>query len=290
MSISQSFFDLIDQIQPTTSQVNSAKQHLSTIQTRLKSVFELSSCRVTGSFSRGSSISGFSDVDLVAVFRKAQFTRAGSIISSNQVLDNVRRQLLARYPNTPLGRDGMAITISFSSGQIVDVVPALFDSMYEQKWPIYLIPDGNGDWMHSSPSLYDAYICQSNKKSGGKLKYVTQLIKFWRECRNPRIPLSSFHIEMVLASEGICTIGKTYADCLYDLLRSIAERDCRPIRDPYRISGNISAVKTANQLERASNSVSHSRDHAYLALVAESDRIAEARRQWNIVFNGYFPH
>ena len=157
MNVAQSFAKLITRIQPTAAEVNSAKQHLATIGTRLETVFEVSSCRVTGSFGRNSSIHGFSDTELFAVFRKAQFTWGGNIISSTRALENVRQQLLARYPNTPLGRDGMAITINFSDGQVVDVVPALFDSMFKEKWPIYLIPDGLGGWMRSCPSLYDAY-------------------------------------------------------------------------------------------------------------------------------------
>jgi hypothetical protein len=249
----------------------------------------MSSCRVTGSFNRDTSIHGFSDTDLFAVFRKAQFTWGGNIISSTRVLENIRQELLARYPNTPLGRDGMAITVKFSDSQIVDVVPALFDAMFREKWPIYLIPDGAGGWMHSSPSLYDAYIKQSDTQSGGKLKYVAQLMKFWRDCRNPRIPLSSFHIEMVLASEEICKGVKSYSECLRDLLRSLTERNCRAIRDPYQIGGYISAVKTANQMDNSSASVRHSRNHANAAVVAESYDVAEARRQWKIVFNGNFP-
>ena len=290
MTVSQSFANLIGRIQPTTIEVNSAKQHLAVIKTRLETVFKMSSCRVTGSFSRDSSIHGFSDTDLLAVFKRAQFTWGGDVISSTRVLEHVRVQLLARYPNTPLGKDGMAITIKFSDGQIVDVVPALFDSMFKDKWPVYLIPDGAGGWMHSSPSLYDAYIKQADSQSGGKLKYIAQLMKFWRDCRTPRVPLSSFHIEIVLASEEICKGVKSYSECLRDLLRSLTDRNCRAIRDPYQISGYISCVKTESQLDAASASVKYSRNHSNDALVAEPNNVAEAKRQWNIVFNGNFPN
>jgi tRNA nucleotidyltransferase (CCA-adding enzyme) len=82
MSISQSFSKLISRLQPTDAEVNSAKQHLSVIKTRLETVFDLSSCRFTGSFNRGTSINGFSDTDLFAVFKKAQFTWGDRIVSS----------------------------------------------------------------------------------------------------------------------------------------------------------------------------------------------------------------
>lgn len=289
MTISESFQELIRRIQPLESEVQAARQHLATIKTRLEAVFAISSCRTIGSFSRGTSIRGFSDTDILPVFRKAEFTWGGYLINSNTALDNMRKALLERYPYSQIQRDGMAIVISFSDGRQVDVVPGIFDSMYREKWPIYLIPDCAGGWMQTCPSLYDAYILGGNNESGGQLAYVAQLMKFWRECRSPRIPLSSFHIEMVLAAEGLCKGVKSYATCMLEILRSLARRECRAMRDPYGIAGNIPAVKTASQRERALASVSNSRDHAASAVSASTYDIHEARRQWDIVFNGKFP-
>lgn len=289
MSISQSFNSLIQRIQPSSTETASARLHLATIKTRIETVFQLSSCRITGSFARETSIRGLSDLDIFPVFRKINFTWGGNLISSFRALEQVRQQLLARYPNTALGRDVNAITVSFSDGQIVDVVPALFDSMHQGKWPIYLIPDGAGGWMPTAPSLYERYIAQANTQSGGKLRFVAQMMKFWRECRNPRIPLSSFHIEMVLATEEICKGVKSYSNCVRDVLRSLTNRECRAIRDPFGIAGNIPAVKTVAQRETALASVKNSRNHANSAVDAETWSPLEARRQWGIVFNGRFP-
>jgi hypothetical protein len=289
MNISDSFHLLLQRIQPTEAELTSARQHLATIKTRLEAVFELSGCRTIGSFARDTSIRGFSDIDVLPVFRKSQFSWGGDLIDSNTALDNVRKALLERYPNTQVQRDGIAVAISFSDGQRVEVVPAIFEKFME-KWPVYLIPDGSGMWMSTCPSLYDAYIAAANAQSTGKLISVAQLMKFWRECRKPRIPLSSFHIEMVLAAEAICKGVKSYAECVIAILQSLTGRECRAIRDPYDIAGNIPAVKTANQRERALASVRNSRDHASAARRADIfDELQEARRQWDIVFNGNFP-
>ena len=290
MTINESFQLLISRIQPSEAELSATRQHLDTIKTRLQTVFEVSSFRNIGSFARDTSIKGFSDSDLMTVFRKVEFTWGGSLINSDTALDNVRRALLERYPYSDIRRDGMAIAIWFSDGRQVDVVPAVFDYMYREKWPVYLIPDGAGGWMPTCPSLYDAYISGANKEAGGKLVAVAQLMKFWRECREPRIPLSSFHIEMVLASEAVCKGIKSYSDCMLEILRSLAKRDCRAMQDPYVIAGNIPAVKTPSQRERASASVSNSRDHAASAVQANTwGDIDEARRQWDIVFNYKFP-
>ena len=290
MSISDSFLTLIDRIQPLQSELDAARQHRDTIQTRLETEFEVSSCRPIGSSARGTSIRGFSDTDLLAVFRKTVFTRADNLISSDTALEKVRVALAERYPASQVFKDGIAIAVSFSDGRHVDVVPSVFDSMYREKWPVYLIPDGLGGWMATSPALYDAYLAGANKESGGKLIYVARLMKFWRECRSPRVPLSSFHIEMVLASEDVCKGVKTYSECMLEILRSLARRECRAMRDPYDIAGNIPAVKTGIQRERSLASITSSRDHASSAVSAESWSVPETRRQWNIVFNGRFPN
>ena len=61
-------------------------------------------------------------------------------------------------------------------------------------------------------------------KQWGELRAVAQLFKFWRGCRNATVPISSFHIEMVLASEGVCTGVKSYAECITELLQKMAEQ------------------------------------------------------------------
>lgn len=290
MNISESFQLLIRRIQPLETEVQAARQHLATIRTRLETEFEVSKCFPIGSFARGTSIRGFSDTDLLAAFRKTVFTWGDNLINSDTALEKVRVALAERYPNSEVYKDGIAIAVSFSDGRHVDVVPGVFDSMYKEKWPVYLIPDGSGTWMQTSPSLYDAYLSEANTASGSKMIYVAQLMKFWRECREPRIPLSSFHIEMVLAFEEVCKGVKSYADCMLEILRSLARRECRAMRDPYGIAGNIPAVKTASQRERALASVTNSRDHAESAVSADlGSDLAEARRQWDIVFNTKFP-
>ena len=290
MTISESFQLLIGRIQPLETELQAARQHLATIRTRLETEFEVSKCFPIGSFARGTSIRGFSDTDLLAVFRKTVFTWGDNLINSDTALEKVRVALAERYPNSNVYKDGIAIAVSFSDGRHVDVVPGVFDSMFKEKWPVYLIPDGSGTWMQTSPSLYDAYLSDANTASGSKMIYVAQLMKFWRECREPRIPLSSFHIEMVLASEEVCKGVKSYSNCMLEILRSLSRRECRAMRDPYGIAGNIPAVKTASQRERALASVTNSRDHAESAVSADRrGDLNEARRQWDIVFNTKFP-
>lgn len=285
--VSRHFSALLLRIQPTEAERARAAQHIAVIKVRLKTVFDISTTRITGSAARGTSIRGGSDTDLFAVFRKVNFTRGGGLIGSDTVLDHVRRQLLMRYPSSDVGRDIMAVTVRFSDGHQVDVVPALFDS-FRETHPVYLMPDGMGGWMQTAPSLHDQYIQKANSISGGKLRYVAQMMKYWRACRSPQIPISSFHLEMLLAQEGTCRGVKSYAACLRDTFRVLAARSCRDLQDPLGISGYIPAARTDNQREIASASIASSRNHVNSAVELEAVDSGESIRQWNLVFNYRF--
>lgn len=288
MSVSGSFQTLLSRIQPLASEIQAANNHIATIKTRLESAFNVKKSIVTGSAARGSFIRGKSDVDLFIVVARDDLRWGDRYVASTTALDNFRKELEGRFWSSSVYKDVNAVVVDFSDCR-VDVVPAFFAGTANNNWPLYSMPDGQGGWMQTSPDLHNTYIAQADKESGGKLKYTAQLMKFWRECRNPRVPISSFHIEMVLASEGICKGAKSYADCVKDLLQSLAARECRAIRDPLGITGNIPCTKTEAQRANASASVKNSRDHAKSACSAEYSNVSEAKRQWDIVFNQKFP-
>jgi len=292
MNVSISFQRLISRIQPLQSEVNLARLHSATIKSRLLKSFRLRKFIIVGSHSRGTAIRYYSDVDYFAVLSRMDARRGDTYINSATLLNKVKDDLSYRFWQTELSRDGQAVVIQFAAGEYsVDVVPAIFWEMTAKNWPIYQIPDGIGDYIPTSPEIHNTFIRREDTKSGHKLRRTAQLIKFWRECRDPRVPISSFHIELLLASYKICEGIKTYRQCLTETFQLLAQRECRAFRDPLSISGNVPATTTEAQREAALRSVIYARDHAKAALYAESLRDNnEACRQWDIVFNGEFPY
>ena len=290
MSVSASFSKLIDRIQPTQVEIQNAVQHAKQIKTRLEQSYNLKKLFSAGSFPRQTYIHSSSDIDYFAVFARDDMRWGDSYVRSSTALDNLRRDLEARYPASRVYRDVHAIVVSFSDGVKVDVVPTTFHGMTQENWPVYKMPDGAGNWMQTSPELHAKYIKEADDKSRGKLRRTAQLMKFWRECRSPKVPLSSFHIEMLLASSRLCEGAKGYAECVTELLQLLAQRECQAFRDPLQISGNIGATRSFQQRETALRSIVYSRDHAKDGLYAERHgNVQEAKRQWDIVFNGQFP-
>jgi len=289
LRIAQRFQTLLSRIETLPTEVAAGYKHADSVKARLAKSFALKKFVVIGSHVRGTAIRASSDVDFFAVISRDDVRWGEGYVRSSTTLDRVREDLSSRFWRTDTARDGQAIMLNFGSGSAVDVVPAFFWEM-GSKWPIYQMPDGAGGWMPTNPEVHRSYLLRANLASGGKLRRTVQLLKFWRECRQPRIPLSSIHLELVLASERVCTGAQTHAQCLASAWQVLAERACRSLRDPLQIAGLIPAAKTPAQQEQVLRSVLFARDHAVAALNAEDDGdYQEALRQWNIIYNGYFP-
>lgn len=285
MTINESFKYLLTKIEPTAGQISAAEQHLATIKSRLSSAFTLKNFLKTGSFSRDTFNKDSSDVDVFAVLSRDDMRWGRGYITSDTALDRIKDELEGRFWNTNVYRDVHAIVVEFTDCQ-VDVVPAFFKGVTEQNWPLYSIPNGSGGWMEASPALHNAYIAQEDKPAAGKIRGTARLLKYWRDGR----PISSFHIELLLASTGICKGVKSYADCVTETLQLLARQECRAVKDPMGVSGYVPAVKSESQRESVLQSVRYSRDKALDALKADArGDLNEARRLWDIVFRDDFP-
>lgn len=288
MSVTSSFKTLIERLEPLASETKALEGHFTTICTRLKSNFGVSQCLKVGSYSRGTMIRGRSDGDLFVVLTREEVRWGGDWMSSNTVLEKFRRDLKDRFPRSEVYKDVHSIVVGFGSGQ-VDVVPAFYWDRLPDGWPLYYMPDGSGGWMKSSPGRHNKHLKDADVRSRGQMKNIARLIKFWRECRTPRVPISSFHIEMLLAAEGIGVGVVSYADAVRQTLRLLASRECKGMHDPLKISGTIPCVKTEAQRPTTLATIRHSRNKANEAQAWEGVSEAEAVRYWKMVFNGNFP-
>jgi len=281
--------NLAHRIQPIPAQLEKAKIHQGTVRTRLAKSFDVVKIVQIGSHARQTAVRAFSDLDLLIVLKRNEAKWGGSLVSSYNVLARVIDELSERFPNTSIGRDGTAVAVWFSATQqSLDVVPAIFHR-FDRLSPVYLVPDGAGGWMETSPALHDRYFKQADECANGKLRKVSQLIKWWKFCRANPIPVGSFHLDMLLASSGAFGGARSYSQCLYLAFKLLHDRGCRGLHDPCGVAGTLYAAATEAQYERLVSAVAYGLDHSQAALAAElvGDK-EEANRQWNIVFNGGF--
>lgn len=290
MSISDYFLAVLGRCEFTDTDLTAVATHRSEVERCLKGALNVSKIEPIGSHARGSSIRQTSDLDLLAVLRNTEWLRAGARINSSTVLANVREVLRGRFPTTAIGRDGQAIVVEFYDKKSIDVVPSGWIGTRPDNWPLYIIPDGTGGWRETAPDSHGRYILDADVKSGGKLKNVARIFKYWRQSRATQVPISAFHVELLLAAEGTCSVGRSYASCLTAAFVALNRRECKALRDPIGVSGLIAACSTEPKRANALTSIQASAERAVAALTAEErGDTREAWRLWNIIFNDQFP-
>jgi hypothetical protein len=288
-TVSEAFKTLIDRLQPLQAEVDARDRHRATIKQALEGEFSaFNRVEVFGSHSRGSAIRSHSDVDYLAVLGKDDISKGGSIVASTTTLGRIKKALEARFPTTNVRIRGCAVIVEFSDGA-VDVVPGVWTATAPSSGhPVFAIPDGNGDWRSSSPQVHKKYLADANVSSGSHLFYTAQLLKTWRVGRQSPVPFLGFHVEMLLASESICTPGKSYAVCMRDGLRLIRDRSGRALQDPVGVSGYIAISGTEAQRDDVVSCATNAAAHAQKAIDAEQcNDDEEAFRQWGIVFKNF---
>ncbi|PTL75437.1 hypothetical protein DAT35_54970 [Vitiosangium sp. GDMCC 1.1324] len=273
--------------------MNARATHRRSIEQALDAAFKkFNKLEVIGSHTRGTAIRYHSDVDYLAVLGRDDVMRGGSVIQSSTVLTNVRKALAERFKNTEMRGDGPSVVVKFQGGDdAVDVVPGYYRGPTgNDGYPMYAIPDGNGGWLDTSPQRHGKYLKERDKASGHKLFRVVRLLKAWKHSRTSNIPFLSFHVELLLASEGTCDGIKSYAVCMRDAFRLLRDRGGRALNDPLGISGRIPIVYTDVKGRSLANHAAHAAEHADAALRAEDlGDLDEAFRQWRIVFNDEYP-
>ena len=204
------FSSLLRMIQPLQTEVVKANGHSGPIRARIGTSFKLVSFLPMGSHKRGTAIRSFSDVDYFAVVSRNDARWGDGYINSQTFLVKLRENLRGRFPSTNVSRSGQSVIVHFEQGNFaVDVVPSIFWEMRHSGIPIYLIPDGNGDYIEACPYLQNRYIMSKNLLTGGKLKNIIQLFKFWKHNRSVDILLCSFHLEILLACNELCVGSKS---------------------------------------------------------------------------------
>jgi|GEM_PF-768054 len=283
------FGRLIRKVQPTEGELKKAKSFSLSCRKRLTKSFDLKKFQRIGSHSRCAAIKLHSDLDFLVILARNEAKWAEKIVNSDTFIKKVSQDLNGRYVHTVVRKDKQAIVINFGRGQnSMDVVPGIFKG-FDNKHPVYWIPDGIGNWIETSPEAHNSFIREENIRSGQKLTKVAQLIRYWKHCRSTSIPISSFYVDLLLASSGVCIGVKSYPEIMCQFFKLMADRGCRGLRDPLGISGVIYAVQTDNQAKVLVSAIENSLEHARKAILADnSKRFVEANNQWSIVFNHEF--
>lgn len=185
--VAAAFADALSEINQTdTEALNRHKNEiLKALETAFEEAYDL---RGGGSYTRHTYVNGLSDIDILFVLGPYSSSKIPNKEDPQAVLDDMKERLRQRFPNTNITTGRMAVTIQFSDGLELQILPAF---RYRSG---YRIPDPQGSgWTITRPEIFAKLLQERNTEVGGKLLRCIKLAK--RICDNRGVEVKSYHLE-----------------------------------------------------------------------------------------------
>lgn len=282
-SAAEGFSDFLSRITPSDADRAKAAAHRATIEAKLNDTYGLHRLFQSGSFSHGTGVKGYSDVDYFASLKSAQPQWSSSILNS------VKSNLQARFPSTTIRVSRPAVVLEFGGGyETVEIIPAYAKRGVDSNMK-FAIPGVGTEWLESTPEAHLKYVNECNTKPGkGFAKSFARLVKAWKYFRT--VPISSFYLEMRAAAYIARQTDVIYAYDLYLFLRELHDASLAAMTDPTGATGRIlpcsSDATKRDALSKLATAVNRS-CNALDAHKKGDDRTAFY--YWDQLFNGKFP-
>src|SRR6266496_5206397 len=120
--VAAAFADALSEINQTDTEA--LNRHKNEILKALESAFEdASDLRGGGSYTRHTYVNGLSDIDILADLGPYSSSNIPNKADSKAVLADVERRLRQRFPNTDITSGRMAVTMHFSDGLELQILP-----------------------------------------------------------------------------------------------------------------------------------------------------------------------
>lgn len=290
MTVAQAFSEFAEKLRPTQAQDEAIATRRANVERFLASAYPadssmpLTQLRVIGSAGRKTLIRPVDDIDVFAVFDDRQVWRQYEH-DSKQLLYRVR-DALDGYRVQMVGARGQAVRLFYSDAPAVDITPAFpFNHWLFGSQEGFVIPHGDGKWMRTDPYVHHDFMAKRNKALENHLKPLIRLLKRWNIAHSKR--LGSFHLELIAADVFGRMSGNMRLNTVFFFEHAGRHLG---VKDPAGYSGNLAAALTSKQREDIERSFAHAHEHAVRAQEGdEREDVAEALRQWRIVFGDEFP-
>ncbi len=141
-----------------------------------------------GSYSKQTYVNGLSDVDLLYDLGDYTSSNIEGKEDPKNVIDQFAQRIHQRYPTSNIKQGKMAVTIEFSDGIELQVLPAF------RYYNGYKVPDpDNNSWVCSFPKNFSSKLTAVNQANSGVVKPVIKLTK--EILANNGIKVKGYHLE-----------------------------------------------------------------------------------------------
>ena len=262
-----------------------------------------------GSFARKTKISPLDDIDLMIaihgqgghysvvrhnaeyhIFMPDETPVLGDLIedgnlNSRRVVNKFRDNLsdLNDYRRAELHRNQEAVTLQLRSYEWnFDIVPCFYT-----RQGFYLIPDGNGAWKPSNPTIDGTNVTRANQNYDGQLLKLIRLMKYWKR-KNRISTISSYTFEVMIINY---VQGKQFyqlSNSVSGALRYLSTNAMGIVQDPKGFQGDLNCADFTEKY-RIAQIAQRDAYTAMLAVEAESNRDHRtAIGHWQEIFGDEF--
>lgn len=237
-TMSESIQAYLDERRPADWQQAEVARFRARLEEILESNFQMIGFFQSGSFTHGTAISPYSDVDYIA---RISFDSRPS--SSTSALERLREVLLAElWEASEVYIARPTVTIVFP-GVVAryEITPAYLDrSVGEEQ--VLVIPAAGGGWQEASPQAHRKFISAMDQKHSGSVKRLARLLKAWKYEQG--VPISSFYLEMRAAELGKNEdlIWSLYG--LRTILNKLVSSDLASMNDPAQLVSRIAPASS----------------------------------------------
>jgi Second Messenger Oligonucleotide or Dinucleotide Synthetase domain len=285
-TVDQGFEEFLKRLVPTEAQRAAGAAHRASVKAALDANLTVRNFYETGSFSHGTGVRGYSDIDALVSIGNSKPE------SSYTALNWVKDALSKRFPITTVVIDRPALVAKFGGGyETWEVIPAFITGRGGKDQLVYDIPgpSAGSAWIDSAPKEHLAYVNDCNEKPHkGDAKDLTRLIKAWKYYCN--VPVSSFYLEMRCAQHVATQTTYVHVWDVCQLLEKLHGHEMASMNDPKGASGRIYACSSDATRTDALSKLKSAATRARKALDAYRDgKTDTAFYNLDLLFGGKFP-
>ena len=143
-----------------------------------------------GSVQRGTYVTGLSDVDVLLIVNQSSLVNQ----PPTSVIQQIRRTISERLPNNPVRSGNLAVTVSYSDGIEIQVLPAIRSN----SGGVRIAEPGSTSWSNVvHPENFACRLAEVNNSNNGRVVQVIKLVKAMANCyiSRPSRKFSGYHLE-----------------------------------------------------------------------------------------------
>lgn len=283
-TVEQGFTTFLGRLTPTDAQRAAGAPHRESVKDALSSYVKVKTFYETGSFSHGTGVRGFSDIDALVSIGNPKPD------SSDTALSWVETALSTRFPRTTVRISRPAVVVEFAGGyETWEIIPGFITARGTADQYVYDIPGPAGGWIDSAPRTHLQYVNDCNTRpSSGKAKALARLVKSWKYYCN--VPISSFYLEMRAAQHVSAQSSYIHVWDICQLLEKMQGHQLAAMNDPSGASGRFNACSSDAKKKDALSKLQTASTRARKALDADqAGKSSDAFYYLNLVFGGSFP-